>query len=632
MVAVSAAGTALGCSVMFSLYLVSVLLSLKTVTAGQASAPEPYEAPLRELQFGQVNFLHTTDTHGWHAGHLLEPSFSADWGDYIDFADRLRERLEADDKDLLLVDTGDRIEGNGLYDASKPRGKYTFDIFRQQPIEFICSGNHELYKATSALDEFQITVPAYGDTYLASNLDVLDPETGEFVPLAAKWKKLTTKKQGIRIMSFGFIYDFTRNANNTRVQPVEDTIKERWFQDAIRDEDVDLFVVIGHSAVRSDEFAAVHREIRSARWDIPIQFFGGHFHIRDYKKFDSNSYGLASGRFMETIGFQSIDGLNTKTSVTAQKSSSFFRRYIDNNLYSFYHHTGLNAANFHSKKGRKVSKLIKKSRAALDLDHVYGCAPQNLWMSRSPYPGNASIFSWLEEEVLPVAANDSSRAHIPRLILLNTGGIRFDIFKGPFTIDSTFIVSPFTSAFRYLPDIPYGKAKQLIKILNSAGQIFSQVTNRKLDILELGPTWQRAHERDLNRRIGPVVSPVAPGDDHQAPLLSQSPSAAATPKLQPGYTTTDDLGTDGDDTIHSPIEFYRVPNVIQSFVNTTEGPLNDEDKVDVVYNEFLQPYLLLALRFTGQIYDDSDTKEYMGGQSFTTLLSEWIRQNWSKHC
>lgn len=32
----------------------------------------------------------------------------------------------------------------------------------------------------------------------------------------------------------------------------------------------------------------------------------------------------------------------------------------------------------------------------------------------------------------------------------------------------------------------------------------------------------------------------------------------------PGYTTTDDFGTDGDDTPHSPIPYYSQPNVFQA--------------------------------------------------------------------
>ena len=42
------------------------------VRAAQPSAPSPIPAPLRELIWGQLNFLHTTDTHGWHGGHLQE--------------------------------------------------------------------------------------------------------------------------------------------------------------------------------------------------------------------------------------------------------------------------------------------------------------------------------------------------------------------------------------------------------------------------------------------------------------------------------------------------------------------------------------------------------------------------------
>ena len=42
------------------------------VLAAQPSAAAPVSAPLRELPWGQLNFLHTTDTHGWHAGHLQE--------------------------------------------------------------------------------------------------------------------------------------------------------------------------------------------------------------------------------------------------------------------------------------------------------------------------------------------------------------------------------------------------------------------------------------------------------------------------------------------------------------------------------------------------------------------------------
>lgn len=601
--------------------IIAVLFAcLSLASAEQPSAPKPYAAPVRDLYFGQLNFLHTTDTHGWHAGHLLEPSYAADWGDYIDFAGRLREKLEAEGKDLLLIDTGDRVEGNGLYDASEPKGKYTFDIFKQQDIDVLCSGNHELYEQNSSENEYLITVPAFKDNYIASNIDIHDPESGKLVPLAPRYKNFTTKVQGRRVVAFGFLYNFQRNYKNTVVRPVEEVIKESWFQQVVQDRNVDLFLIIGHAAVRSPDFDAVFKEIRKFQWDVPIQFFGGHVHIRDYKKFDSKSYGLASGRFMETIGFQSISGLPVKShQARIEATPTFFRRYIDNNLYSFYHHSGHNASTFHSQHGRNVSKMIQESRAELKLDQTFGCAPQDLWMSRAEYPSNSSIFTWLEQEVLPEAVNDTERADKSRLILLNTGAIRFDIFKGAFTKDSTYIVSPFTSGFHYLRDVPYDKAGQVLKLLNSAGQMLKNSDQPRLP-WELGPLGQLgSNEAEDPSRTGSIT---------QKPVQAQF---SLSEDLRPGYTTKDDAGVDGDDTVHSPITFYRVPNCIQSVVNSSNTD-PEHATVDLIFNEFIQSYVLLALRFLGLDYSDKDVSKYMYGENFTNLLAKWISQNWDGHC
>lgn len=51
----------------------AIALALPSVIqASQPSVPPPVAASLRDLPWGQLNFLHTTDTHGWHAGHLQE--------------------------------------------------------------------------------------------------------------------------------------------------------------------------------------------------------------------------------------------------------------------------------------------------------------------------------------------------------------------------------------------------------------------------------------------------------------------------------------------------------------------------------------------------------------------------------
>ncbi|PVI06222.1 hypothetical protein DM02DRAFT_515142 [Periconia macrospinosa] len=591
----------------------------------QPSAPSPKAAPLRELPWGQLNVLHTTDVHGWWGGHLQEPSFSSDWGDYISFAAHLRARADADGSDLLLVDTGDRIEGNAIYDSSKPRGKFTYEIAKEQSIDLICSGNHELYKAESADGEFYHTVPDFRGNYLASNLDIINPETGKRQPLAPRFKKFSTKNQGIRILAFGFLFDFTGNDNNTFVQRVEDTVKEEWFTEAIKDKEVDLILVYGHVDIRSPEYALLYSTIRDAQWDTPIQFFGGHSHIRDYHIFDSGSVALESGRYMETIGFMSISGLSTgqqarddspATTLEGNRATTlqFQRRYIDNNLFSLHHHSGKNSTTFPTTHGLKVTSAIDSARESLSLNHLYGCAPRNLFVSRRPYPHKESIFTWLETELLPHAVRPHAEGK-KALVIMNTGGIRFDVFKGPFTKDTKFLVSPFTSGISYIKDVPYEAAKHVLNLLNHAGPILTSK--------ELGETALLMPPEHLAARYRPHMY-----DAHSADSSQDSET------VFPGYTTHDDAGTDGDDTVHSPIQFYKVPNCIQAsigFSASSDGAVQEDvpDVVDIMYNEFIEKWILLALAYLGESYGVEDTHSYAGGKSFTDIMTDWVEEYWA---
>ena len=551
-------------------------------------------------------------------------SYAADWGDYVSFASHMRRIAEDAGTDLLVIDTGDRIEGTGLYDSSDPKGLYTADIFKSQQIDVLSSGNHELYKKRSSEDEYFITVPNYHGNYLASNIDIFEPQSGQRVPLAPRYKKFTTKVQSIRIVAFGFLFDFTGNYNNTVVQPVEETIKEEWFQDAIRDKEVDLFLVVGHVPVQSKEYDALYKAIRSARWDAPIQFFGGHYHIRDYVKYDDLAYGLASGRFMETIGFMSISGLSTGNEEAAVASPSFNRKYIDNNLWSFYHHTGTNETTFPTDEGQNVSKTITKARKALKLDQVHGCSPQDLWMSRARYPADDSVYTWLEKQVLPETLNLELRDGASAMAILNTGAIRFDMFKGPFTRDSAYILSPFTGGFRYTKDVPYAKAQELFEVLNRQPQILDivqQAGKRTSTFLTPPETAGRPHdiiEEDVYTQEGLVLD--------QLPLKSVD-NVASDPDLLPGYTTKDDAGADGDDTIHSPISFYKVPNCIQASVSPP--PSDNPEKVDIIYLEFIEPWIDAAAKFVGIDFDiEKDTAEYMPNASLMSIIVDWVEKNW----
>lgn len=599
--------------------LASGLLAARA-TAMQPSAAQPVAAPMRALQWAQLNFLHTTDTHGWHGGHLQESQYSADWGDYVSFAQHMRASADERGVDLLLVDTGDRVEGNGLYDASTPKGQFTYDIYREQDVDLICTGNHELYQSDTADRERNQTVPNYKDNYLASNLDYINPNTGEAVPMAQRYKKFQTKNQKLNVVAFGFLFDFTGNANNTRVQKVADTIKEEWFQNAIR-EKPDVFVVIGHIGLRMDELKKIFDAIRKQNWFTPIAIFGGHAHVRDAITFDSRAYGIASGRYFETIGWMSVVGIAKKGEDLTTKAVSFNRRYIDNNLFGLYSHTGLNETTFHTDHGRNVSKMITQARKELDLDKRYGCAPKNYWMARTPYPSDDSIFTLLDQRILPDVIYNKTRTAIPRLAIINTGAIRFDIFKGPFTVDTTYIVSPFQSKMAYIPEVEYSVAKKVLALLNKETKILDMPDH---DPRMIGPPEQWQITQDI---VFPNLPPIKSSMqvDGQKPLTS----AKDEPDLVGGYTTRDDIGTDGDDAIHSPINFYVQPNCIQSEIDFPKK--GDPEKVDLVFTDFITPWVLMALKFSGGDYSASAVKLW-DEAPFTDMLAGWIKENWKGDC
>lgn len=588
--------------------------------AMQPNAAKPVAAPMRDLQWAQLNFLHTTDTHGWHGGHLQESQYSADWGDYVSFAHHMRNKADEQGVDLLLVDTGDRVEGNGLYDASRPKGEYTYDIFKEQDVDIICTGNHELYQTDTADREWSRTVPNFKEKYLASNLDYIDPKTGQAVPMAQRYRKFQTKNQNLTVVAFGFLFDFTGNANNTVVHTVAKTIKEDWFQIAIR-EKPDIFVVIGHIGLRMDEIKQIFTEIRKQNWFTPIAIFAGHAHVRDAISLDAKTFGIASGRYFETIGWMSVDGITKKSSEAQTSAISFNRRYIDNNLLGLYYHAELNETTFPTKHGQNVSKQITKARNELDLDKKFGCAPKDYWMARTKYPSEDSIFSLIDQKVLPNVIVKESRKDIPRLAIINTGAIRFDIFKGPFTLDTTYIVSPFLSKMVFLPEVPYDVARKVISLLNSETKILDQPG---FDTRMMAPPEQWQLIKDM---IFPSLPPIGP----ELKVEGQKPldGSKGEPDLVSGYTTKDDIGADGDDAVHSPINFYVQPNCIQSEIGFPAK--GEPENVDLVFTDFVTPWVILALKFSGGDYNATDIQLWHE-DSFTDMFAKWIKKNWGEDC
>ncbi|KAF2672668.1 calcineurin-like phosphoesterase [Microthyrium microscopicum] len=618
----------------------------------QPGALNATSGPKSPLEWGQINFLQTTDTHGWLEGHLKEPNHGADWGDIVSFTKSMKKTASDLGVDLLLIDTGDLHDGAGLSDSTSPNGLVSLPLFEQIEYDLLTIGNHELYVTEIAYEHFNQFAKVYGERYVTSNVKILNPATNQFEYVGHPYRYFTTD-QGLRIMAFGVLFDFTGNSNVSQITRAADLIQLQWFKDALNySQPIDMFLVIGHNPIRTTESTStmgiIYQAIRQTNPDTPITVFGGHTHIRDAFVYDNKAVGLESGRYCETLGWMAISGFDldsynatedcerpkpTKEAIVVQtgpaaanlslsKSDSslrYARRYIDWNRLSFeYHAKGSQLAGFDTQQGVAVSAEIIALRQQQNLSTIYGCAPATYCVSCRPFGTEGNIFSLLAD-VLSLIVVNSTREAIPRLIFINTGSVRFDLTQGPFTLDDSYIVSPFKNAVRYIPEVSYDIATKVLGILNA----LPYIKKRDLETRDFG--FEPLNLLDSQFSCENPSLPASGLHKRSLPVVKRDT------KPSPGYTTTDDFGTDGDDTIHAKIPYYSKPNALQ--VNAsfpTDGSV--PETIDLVFLDFLAPNILSALSSLGANYSKSDIQNYML-PDFTTnnFLATYAKLKWQEN-
>ncbi|OBT39995.1 hypothetical protein VE00_09429 [Pseudogymnoascus sp. WSF 3629] len=658
----------------------------RVVRRMQPDAQGATYGPTQELEWGQINFLQTTDTHGWLEGHIKEQNYGADWGDFVSFTRHMKAKATAMNVDLLLIDTGDLHDGNGLADATSPNGAASNPIFENIPYDVLTIGNHELYVSDIAYETFADFSTFYGDRYVTSNVQIFNQKTNKYEYAGSKYRYFTTD-HGIRIMAFGVLFDFTGNSNASIVTPAAKMVQEQWFLDALNiNRTIDMFLVIGHNAIQgsTSTTGTVLNAIRAVHPNKLIQVFGGHTHIRDAVIYDHAAVGMESGRYCETVGWMAISGIESNnyygaslpdgvphptksafdkpktTSTASSKATStstassisstagtkqgnkvhpdhpkhpdhpdhpgnpttttatttpipsgtptpggyrFARRYLDWNRLTFaFHAENSQDTTFDLRQGIDITNHITDTRKKLNVTSVYGCAPQTWCMSCLPFGSPGNIYTLLSKALAAVIINPQ-RSTIPRIVIANTGSVRFDLVQGPFTYDDSFIVSPFTNTFKYIPDMPWSVASKLLSVLN--GGAYQRRDERHETDMDLGYQFPTRDNTEACLDPG-TVSPGLSKRSTRGIVRRQSST------LTPGYNTTDDFGNDGDDTKHSAIPYYPQPYDFQanaSFPADGSAPAT----VDVVFLDFIGSYIITALRKIpgGEKYTSSDFKDYL---------------------
>ncbi|WAQ82282.1 hypothetical protein PtA15_2A599 [Puccinia triticina] len=559
----------------------------------QPSASPPPGAPNRELEWGDLNILHTTDSHVRSFGHLKseqpEPNYSGDFGDFHSFVQRMKKKASQKGVDLLVVDSGDLHDGNGLCDAEPyvhpgtPRGTTLTKIFTRVPYDILAIGNHELYDPAIAQSMHDNFAPSWNGSYLTSNVNITT--SGTSVPLGSRYRKFVTE-QGRKVTAFGILFHFTGNAKGTVVQPPSELVKEPWFKEAIRDKP-DVFLLAGHMGVQDPNWKRVLATIRDMHPEVPVIILGGHFHIRDCRQLDDRSMSLASGRYMETLGWMSLSGLDKPG-----EKPEFSRRYLDANPVTYEFHAG---QQYDTSEGVETSNELTRAAQEFDIHRRFGVAPHSFFGYRVPSTSNDSL-SYLftgPDGVLQTTVKNPQRSN-PMLGIVHSTSLRADLYAGNFTVNDQFITMPFNNSFQYVPDVPRVTAEKILGNLNGG----SRAQNKE------EPSQLRRHleteedvPRDESFHLGHDVDDyylawirLQHEEHHYRQSILASRSGSETTSASYGYVTKDQCPGYGDDVIHTPLPVAHHT----SYVATTI-PDDSSDLIDVVFDSFIAKWVLPAL-------------------------------------
>lgn len=236
--------------------------------------------PSSPLPWGDLNILSTTDTHGWVRGHLHsafppEANYGGDVGDLQAFRYHLGRIADDRGVDLLFVDSGDTVDGNGFVDADSSgiKGYRAREILKRLEWNITTTGNHELYNRTVAQNVYRDFIPSFKGRYLSSNVfieveDRLGSSSDKHAttppsasaspphphppaqytsvtlqPFGAQYHHFVTPNRGLRVTSFGVLFNFDRPDRGLVVQPPREMIQEEWWKRVLKEVETDVYVL-----------------------------------------------------------------------------------------------------------------------------------------------------------------------------------------------------------------------------------------------------------------------------------------------------------------------------------------------------------------------------------------------------
>ena len=486
------------------------------------------ESLSKTIPWGAINIVVVTDVHSWIAGnHRDDPRHwpydvhrstnqDADYGNILSFYQRLQQLVDhhnhhhSDSKrDILFVMNGDFVDGTG-FSGYPP--VHLAPLLQHMPWDAINVGNHELYHDETIqyiMDQQQkktdsaSTVRWNPQGYLSSNTvqKTTNSTTKPPPPMTGhRYTYLEGQYTNTTILAFGFLYDFDEGGSLTEHVDVQDVVQAEWFQRVLGENaprDFDAILVLAHMDCLHPLIEVLLEGIRDAlppnkRESMPIQFVTGHTHRRCHSKLDQSAESFEAGRFLDTIGFVSLD-------VVDHDTTRFSHRFLDANQESLHEVLVMEYRNhditesfiydfdvdFGTPEGRALTKAIRTTQSQLGLDEVLGCAPQTYGIFEDPFEtatnDEPSLWDLYLHQMLPrqlLEPFDGSSGE--PVFVSGTGILRYSIFEGPVTVNDIIAISPFNDTIHELVTVDEDSQSlpifgwQLLDFVEAANELYAK--------------------------------------------------------------------------------------------------------------------------------------------------------------
>ncbi|MCI7611976.1 MAG: bifunctional metallophosphatase/5'-nucleotidase [Selenomonadaceae bacterium] len=387
----------------------------------------PLQAALA-ADFGKLVILHTNDTHGYDEygeGHNGMAVIA-----------RLRQRLEADGYQVLLLDAGDAIQDNNLVNFSK--GKSAIQFMNAAGYDAAAIGNHEFDYGQDVLQErmAEALFP-----YVAANIRVEATGKNFVRPYTIIQKNdlkigilgLTTP-QTITSTSPKNVRGLTFLQGRELWQAAEAAAKE------LRAQGCDLVIALGHLGSMDNDMGSSAEEVLAHTSGIDI-FIDGHDH-QVKNKYVGDTLLAETGYYTNNIGcIVHEEGRWTEKMIA-------FGEYTEENPQ-----VKLLIQTARDQVSASLGQMIGKSLVALDGSRAPGV--RTMETNAGDFCADAVLWQANSANVLDAAVDAA---------ICNGGGIRSGIAAGDVTRGMLYSMNPYNNQL-YVVKITGSK---LLEILEAA--------------------------------------------------------------------------------------------------------------------------------------------------------------------